>query len=53
MVLKVTKEVAASFLRGGFEADKDWLASAWGDAVRNFSDQRNTPTTQVRFSKVF
>ena len=21
---------------GGFEADKDWLASAWGDAARNF-----------------
>ena len=24
---------------GGFEADKDWLASAWGDAARNFLDQ--------------
>lgn len=21
---------------GGFEADKDWLASAWGDAAKNF-----------------
>ena len=37
MELKVTNEVAASFWRpGGFEADKDWLASAWGDAARNF-----------------
>ena len=33
---KYVRSRAIVLASGGFEADKDWLARAWGDAAKNF-----------------